>query len=223
MDSKFIFNAIYTFIADLDQTFGDASRPLKLYAHLLGKVTLAHTESITKNVQLFKDFCISNRNAIIDRSSEEIASRLTFSEKAYVDFELIFSIATTEQRGTIWQHLLTICALVDPASKAKRVLHSLKESSSDEGEVLNNIIAKIEKNVSETESKNPLDAVTKMLSSGVFTELITDLGKGIESGALDMNKLMSMVGGATGGANPDIDLGQLAGMFQNIGSVPRLE
>ena len=219
MDSKFIFNAIYAFVTDLDQTFGDASRPLKLYAHLLGKVTLAHIDCIAKNVQLFKDFCVSNRDAIIARASAEIAPRLTFSEKAYIDFELIFSVATADQTEAIWQHLLTICALVDPASKAKRVLHSLKESSSDEGEVLNNIIAKIEKSVSETDSKNPMEAVTKMLSSGVFTELIADLGKGIESGALDMNKLMSMAGGPT----PDVDLGQLAGMFQNIGSGPRLQ
>jgi len=53
------------------------------------------------------------------------------------------------------------------------------------------MMEKIEKNVDS--NANPMDAISSMMSSGIFTELIGGMGSGIQDGTLDLGKLMGTV------------------------------
>ena len=52
---------------------------------------------------------------------------------------------------------------------------------------LTNIIEKVEQNVSPND--NPMEAISSIMKSGIFQELITGMGSGLQNGTLDLNKL----------------------------------
>ena len=56
---------------------------------------------------------------------------------------------------------------------------------------LTNIIDKVEQNVSPDD--NPMQAISSIMKSGVFQELISGMGNGLQNGTLDLNKLMGTV------------------------------
>jgi hypothetical protein len=93
--------------------------------------------------------------------------------------------------------------LLDPAGKAREIL---KKSSSEDGNIeanfLENIIEKVEKNVDP--NANPMEAISSIMQSGVFQELVSGMGDGVQNGNLDIGKLLStvqkMVGGLDGGS-----------------------
>ena len=47
---------------------------------------------------------------------------LEYSDKVFINFSDIFKESDAETSNVIWNHLLTISALVDPSSKAKEIL-----------------------------------------------------------------------------------------------------
>jgi hypothetical protein len=129
--------------------------------------------------------------------------------------------------------LLTIWGLIDPTSKARNLLHNIikesKESSdskdsSSEEDFLSNIINKVEQSVdkSKIDSNNPMSAIGNLMQSGVMTDLVNGMQKGLSDGSLNVGKLMSSVqtmigklggsskdgnntgGGGGGGGMPDI-------------------
>ena len=93
---------------------------------------------------------------------------------------IIFSDADRETSAIIWKHLLTISALVDPTGKAKQLLKeaSKKNNNGLEANFLTNIIEKVEENVDP--DANPMEAVTSIMQSGVFQELVTGMGEGLQ-------------------------------------------
>ena len=138
----------------------------------------------------------------------------------------IFELADNESKNVIWKHLLTITAFVDPSSNAKKLLKEMSEDSKSKGEsgneanFLSNIIEKVEKNIDPEEaSKNPMAAVSSIMSSGVFTDLISNMQSGIEKGDLDLGKLMGTVQGMLGsmGGNTGMDLSSLMSNLGGLG------
>lgn len=186
------FKAISDFTKELCENFTskDKNHSLKLYVHLLNKTTLTHEKSIKKHIDAFRDFCVSNRDAITDKNPTLLAKKnVVYSSRVYIDFGNIFKDADIETSNIIWKHLLTISALVDPAGKAKEILKNNKDSK--EANFLSDIINKVESNVNP--NSNPLEAISSIMSSGVFNDLITGMNSGIQNGDLDLGKLMGTV------------------------------
>ena len=98
--------------------------------------------------------------------------------------------ADRDTKNVILEYLLTISALVDPTGKAKDILK--KDEKSKEADFLTNMIEKVEENVN-INSSNPLDAVTSIMSSGIFTELLGSMNTGLQDGSLDLGKLVGTV------------------------------
>jgi hypothetical protein len=203
------FKAISTFTLELSQIF-TSYHSLKLYARLISKTTLSHDVAINKHVSVFRDFCIANRDAIVNKDlAAMVEDRAAFSERVFIDVKVILGKADTETAGAIWNHLLCISALVDPAGKAKAVLkeHMESKDSGNEADFLTNIISKVEEHVDP--EADPMTAVSSIMKSGVFTDLISGMNDGLSSGNLDLGKLMGSVQGmmgAMGGAGgmPDM-------------------
>lgn len=201
------FKAISKFVSELGETFGTDNHPLKLYSRLLDKTTISHDNAIKKHIEVFRNFCIKNRDCITSKNKNFVNSKIEYSQKVYIDLNDIFKDSDAETAGVIWKHLLTISALVDPAGKAKEILKNNKESK--EANFLSDILNKVETTVSP--NSNPLEAVSSIMSSGLFTDLISGMNNGIQDGSLDLSKLMGTVQqmcSSIGGGN--IDLSKMA-------------
>lgn len=187
------FKAISEFTKELSQNFTtkDKNHSLKLYEHLLNKTTLSHDKAIKKHVDAFRIFCIDNRDAIKNKNVSLLKNKkVSYSTRVFIDFSTIFRESDKDTANIIWKHLLTISALVDPAGKAKDILKS-SSGGTKEADFLNNIIDKVESSVNP--NSNPLEAISSIMSSGVFNDLITGMNNGIQNGELDLGKLMGTV------------------------------
>jgi hypothetical protein len=195
------FQAISSFINDLSGVFGEDQRSIKLYAHLISKTTNAHEIAISKHIQLFRDFCVQNRESIESKDINLKSTRIEYSEKVVIDMADIFKRADTSTSRIIWRHLLIISAIVDVTGQALKIL---KETPSDESDFLTDIIDKIESTIKP--DADPMSTISSLMSSGVLNELIQGVGSGMTDGSLDINKLIggvqkiiSKTSGGTGG------------------------
>lgn len=191
--SLIAFKAICNFINELDEQFGNQLQPLKLYALLLGKTTIAHDKPIQKHIEAFRSFCVANRDAIIDKSAEKIViEEIVYSDRCTIDMKKVFELADKPTSTVIWNHLLTIFAVVDPTGKARQILkESSANGSGKEANFLTDIIGKVEQHVDP--NANPMDAISSIMQSGVFNDLVGGMGSGLQDGSLDLGKLMGTV------------------------------
>lgn len=199
-NSLICFKAISNFVSELGELFATKQRTLKLYRRLIDKTTLNNTSSIGKHIEAFRLFCISNRDAITLKDIEKlITHKISYSQRVFIDIAEIFKLSDKDTTKIIWQHLLCISAIVDPAGKAKEILRenlASGKSGKDETNFLTDIISKVESQVDP--SANPMEAVSSILKSGIFTDLIGSMNSGLSNGSLDFGKLMGAVQGMVG-------------------------
>ena len=187
-DNLKAFKAIADFVTCLGDAYGDKFKSLQLYCHLIKKTTLMHKKPILKHITAFKEFCIKNRTNIEAKNAENLVKKqIIYSLKVFIDMPKIFAVADKGEQRLIWQHLVNISFILDPAGTAKKALNK----GGKENEFLTNIINKVEANVDP--EADPLKAVSDIMQSGVFTELVGSMGSGLENGELDLNKLLGSV------------------------------
>jgi len=215
------FKAICNFINDLESVYGNKHKPLRLYKRLVNHTQISHDNIIRKHIGLFNQFCVANQEALSEQKREKLVqTRVEYSERVYVDIGFILGMADAETAPVIWKHLLTISAIVDPTGRAKEILKkSVQEGKSgkEETDFLTNIISKVEKNVKP--NSNPMEAVTSIMQSGLFTEMMSDMN----SKKFDLGKLLGAVQGmvSTLGnqVGDDPEAKQAMGMLNNVTSM----
>ena len=185
-----IFKAITSFVSDLNEIYGNQHKPLLLYSHLIEKTGIIHEEPIKKHINVFRSFITDNENAILNKNIELLnSSIIRYSEKVYIDMKEIFNLTSDKNNmECIWQHLLTLSALLNPTGQAKEILKKEQNSGTEE-DFLTGLIDKVGKHIDPT-STNPMDSMTNLMSSGIFTELMGDMDNGISNGTLDMQKMV---------------------------------
>lgn len=219
--SLIAFKAVCNFVNDLEFEYGKRHKPLKLYKRLVNHTQISHDQAIRKHLGIFHDFCVENRDALLEQDKEKLVQKkIVYSDRVFIDMELIFRLADAETTPIIWKHLLTISAIVDPTGKAKEILKRAKEdgkASGDEADFLTNIISKVEKSVKP--DANPMEAISSIMQSGIFTEMMSDLG----SKKLDLSKLLGAVQGmvSTLGnqVGDDPEAKQAMGMLNNVSAM----
>jgi len=194
------FKSICNFINDLSSVFGDENKSVKLYAHLLSKTNSSHQISIKKHVISFTEFCTVNQVAISESdASKFVNDKITYSEKVYIDMSEIFKKSDTATSKVIWKHILTISAHVDPTGRAKSILKKMGTESGETDFVMN-MMDKISGNFNPND--NPMESISKMMSSGIMTEMVSEIGTGIQDGSFDMTKMIGTVQQLIGGLEP---------------------
>lgn len=195
--SLICFKAISNFTTELGETFSRQHRPLKLYKRLINQTTITDEKPIQNHIDAFRKFCIDNRDGIAKKDSKTFTTpKISYSKRVYIDMSEIFKLADKETTPVIWQHLLCISAIVDPAGKAKEILKENLQAGKTGGtetNFLTDIIDKVEEHVDP--NANPMEAVSSIMQSGVFTELIGGMNQGLSDGSLDIGKLMGAVQG----------------------------
>jgi len=221
-NSLMSFKAISNFTSALNDLFGKKQHSLRLYSHLINKTTISHEKPIAKHHSAFRKFCIDNREAIRKKNPKAIKNGLiNYSTKVFINVEEILRMADKDTEDVIWQHLRFISAIVDPAGKAKELL--MKESvGKEETDFLSEVISKVEKHVDP--NANPMEAVSKIMQSGIFTDLVQGMNDGMKDGSLDLGKLVGsvqkLVGSQEGAENmPDLSkmMGPLLSSLNNAG------
>jgi len=193
VNSIVAFKNICNFVNELGSHYGKKHKPLKLYRRILNETQISHDLAIEKNINIFRTFCVANREALqtLDKS-KLVEKRIVYSEKVYIDMNLILNLAKPEHVQVIWQHLLTIGAIVDPESKAIEILKTLKTTSnSKEANFLSNIINKVEGKLGK--NPNPGETIGSIMQSGLFTELLSDMNQGLTSGEINVTNLFGTV------------------------------
>ena len=186
-----IFQTITNFVSELSEMFGEDSHNLKLYNRLITKTTVSHTVAIKKHIEAFSKFCLENKDAILNKNYKAFKNpKVSYSEKVFINFDLIFGLADLDTKKVIWQHILTILAFVDPTTKAREILKKNTDSSK-EANFLSDIIDKVEDQIDP--NANPMEAVSSIMSSGIFTDLMSNMNNGLQDGSLDLGKLMGTV------------------------------
>ena len=222
------FKAISNFMLELGELFSKQQRSLKLYCRLIKKTTLSHDASIKKHIDAFKTFCITNRECIVSKNASFVSGKIAYSQRVYIDLSDIFKLADKDTSKVIWDHLLCISALVDPAGKAKEILKenlAAGKTGGQETNFLTDIIDKVEAHVDP--NANPMEAVSSIMKSGIFTDLIGGMNSGLSDGSLDLSKLMGAVQGMVGklgeqsGGDPQADnaMNMLSSMMGNMGNM----
>ena len=123
----------------------------------------------------------------------------------------IFEMSDKETTNIIWKHLYTISALVNPSRKGKKLLEKLTSdgsraewgSANKDNNFLADIFKKVEKEIGDKDIQNPMEAIGTIMKSGVFTDIVTTLGNGIEDGSLDMASMVQNLGGMCGKLSSD--------------------
>lgn len=210
------FNAITGFVKDLASEFGQRQHSLALYARLIEHMNLSQESAINKVVEGFIGYIGKNQAAIESQDMEKLtAGKISYSERVYVTLKPLFNQADSETRAVMWKHLLTIYGLLYPNSQAKDILHKMNsEVKNAETAMISDMVQKIVPHLNPEET-NPMQAIMGLMSSGVFTELIGTMQKGMDDGSVNIKSLLGQVtsmfdqadptarlisGGGTGGA-----------------------
>jgi len=187
-----LFKEISKFTNDLSNLFGDKSHSLKLYNRLIYKTTIAHDTAIKKHIAIFRKFCNENLSAILNKDLSKFKNTtIEYSSKVFIDLNSLFKIADDDSVKILWTSLSSLSSILEPTTSAKEILNNENQKNINEAEFLTDIISKVDKFVKPDE--NPVDAVTNILNSGVFSDIITGMNKKVETGSLDLSKLMQTV------------------------------
>ena len=193
-----MFRSICGFVKDLNAIFGKKQKSLALYAHLLEKTGLIHEEPIRKHISKFYDFCKQNEDAILNQDKSQFKEfQIKYSDVVFIDLEPILTSVEKENENILWRHLLTLTAVLNPASQAKQILKSTStnknkdenNNNDNEDAFLSNIIDKVSNEINPSTS-SPQEVIQNIIKSGVFSELVTNMNDGLSEGNLDLTKLL---------------------------------
>lgn len=189
-----VFNAINSFVKDLNVEFGPQQHSLALYARLIEHMNLSKEKAINNVVQGFMTYIGNNQTAIETRNESLLTNeKIVYSEKVFVLIKPLFSTADDQSKEVIWKHLLTIYGILFPDSQAKEILRKMNsETKSPESVLISNMVQKIVPHLNPEET-NPMQAMMGLMSSGVLTELLGTMQKGMDEGNLNMNSLIGQV------------------------------
>lgn len=188
------FNAITGFTKDLASEFSQRQHSLALYARLIEHINLSQESAIIRVVDGFISYIGKNQVAIESRDVEKLSNeKIEYSARVFVLLKPLFLQADNDTKEVMWKHLLTIYGLLYPDSQAKDILRKMNsEVKNAETEMISNMVQKIVPHLNPDET-NPMQAIMGLMSSGVFTELIGTMQKGMDDGSVNMNSLLGQV------------------------------
>jgi hypothetical protein len=200
-----IYSKILAFVSDLKNVAAD--EPVQLYYKLLKKTPIGNTNAIARHLQIFKEWCSANKEAISSGDLSKLSdSGVGFSKTVFIPVKTIALSNDSDTAKAIIKHLQLIQYLFDPSSNPDIVTALTTQSAApaqNEGQFIDNFMSKIEKNFADKEFSDPMSATMHMLSSGIFNEMVDSLTNGVNEGNLDLNKLLSGVQGMMGDLSAD--------------------
>jgi hypothetical protein len=126
-----------------------------------------------------------------------------------IDIRAIFDLCDREEEKVIWNHLLTISAVLNPLGKAKQILKEMTSTKKKAGgggdadNFLKNIMDKIGSEVENCDANtNPMQMIGNLLSSGAMNDIFQSISSGINEGNLDLGSMMNTMQSLVGNLGP---------------------
>lgn len=181
-----LFKIITKIVSKVNEMCGETHLNIQLYNRLLEKTTLTNTNSIDRHISLFREFCISNSESIINRDYDKFESDgVNFSDNIYINFKSVFEEGNEEGNeedcDRLWGMLNNFAKKTKPRDK----------------NFLANLMGKIEGSV-DVNTNNPMEAITSMMSSGVFSDLVGTMTSGLSNGDITLGSLFGQMNDLAG-------------------------
>lgn len=188
------FHAITGFIKDLASVFAQSHHSLALYARFIEHMNLSQEVPIKKIVSTFTSYIAKNQTAIETCDKTKLTNdRIEYSPKVHFTLSVLFAQADNETCEVMWKHLLTIYGILFPDSQAKEILKTINSKvKTPEAMLIQDMVEKIVPHLN-TEDANPMQSIMGLMTSGVFSELMTSMQNGMNDGKVDMKSLMGQM------------------------------
>lgn len=216
MDIEKVFNAIKSFVTEINSLYGAHYKPLALYGRLVEKTNLTHKIPVNKHINAFKKFMISNRNAIYNMNEQEFKPhKIQYNDNVYFNMKTIMNMADPDTQQVIWQHLLVLSALLDHDSKAKQRIKEhqqaliAQESSTNNAGVdpmLSNIMNIVSSMMmdsgnsssgssgSDENNMNDIGQIFgKIASSNILPKMMSTISSNVKDGQIDIGNIVNSV------------------------------
>ncbi len=212
-----IFNAIASFVQDLNAGFGKKYKPVALYNRLVERTTLRDITAVERHVNAFRTFFVNNTSYIQSKSLANNV-RVVYSERVYLDIGRILSKTDSDTHKHIHQHLVTIYSLMNIGTRQGReALESLKQDAEEnqrpeldlnlpdttEGNFIKDTLTEMTEHFDNMEEDaNPMMMMSSMMQSGFFTKFMGDLQTKFSNGDMNLRSLMGTVTNVISEATP---------------------
>ena len=181
------FTRILTFVKEVNNLFGEKYPNISLYYKLLKKTPIANKGAIRKQNAVFKTFLETNKEAIIEKDIGLFKEdKISFSERVFINITQVLKEA--DDNDNIYKHLQVISAIL---IKDEKMLEALKDNRDNETKFLNKFMGKVENTFKGSEINDPIKAAMSLMGSGI----LTDMSKEIQSGKLNIGKLIGNLQG----------------------------
>lgn len=199
------FHTISSFVKELQELYGKKYYNITLYNRILEKTPITHENAITKHIEIFHQFLNKNKDAILAKDESKLKwDKIIFSNKIYINIKDVLNDSDNDTKNSIWKYLLAISFNLiesdDIHDKIKEMLSSSSSSSDGESEkeFIQHFMTKIEDKFKDKDFKDPMSATAELLQSGLFTDMVKEMNTDIQSGKINVNKLLGSVQGMLG-------------------------
>ena len=192
----YAFNTISDFVCNLYDVFGKSKnqhgKALRLYYHLIKKISNTNQNLIKKNIAAFTQFCTKNRDAFASKTLH--IQKVNFSDKIYVHIGFFLKNSDSETQNVIWEFLYTLSALLDPKGNGKQLLDNFKNNPQPSKPQLSDMMTTMGPMMEQMLSNPNFGGMLSALSSsmGVPANSIPDLS------SINMPELMKSMQGVMG-------------------------
>ena len=181
------FTRILTFVKEVNVLFGEKYPNISLYYKLLKKTPISNKGAIKKQNTVFKTFLENNKEAIIEKDLSLFKDdKISFSERVFINITQVLKEA--DDNENIYKHLQLISAIL---IKDEKMVEALKDTRDNETKFLNKFMGKVENTFKGSEINDPIKAAMSLMGSGI----LTDMSKEIQSGKLNIGKLIGNLQG----------------------------
>lgn len=192
------FLAIQNFIKELHNVHQESIHALNLYHFLISKTDKKKRKAIKKHVKLFRNFCNKNSKNILEKNVDLKLKVIAYSDKVYLDFDVIFRKSDNTTTKAIWEHLLCIMNIINPNEKTLQLLkQSMNKTTnnSNESNFIDNIIQQVGQSVqgNNNGNKNPMNLLGSLMKGNLFKSMVSNMNSGVQSGELDLKRLLGTV------------------------------
>ncbi len=181
------FTKIITFVKELNNLFGTKYTNISLYYKLLKKTPVSNKGAVRKQNAVFKTFLENNKEAIIEKDFSILKdTSISFIDRVFINIKDVLEEA--DDNENIFKHLQLISALL---IRDEKMIEALKDTSDNETKFLNKFMGKVESSFKGSEINDPIKAAMSLMGSGI----LTDMSKEIQSGKLNIGKLIGNLQG----------------------------
>lgn len=202
MNTDKVFNAIKSFITEINNLYGMRYKPLALYGRLIEKTDVTHEIPVKKHINAFRKFVITNRTAICNKDESQFKTqKIKYNDNVYFNVVNVINMADSDTKSVIWQHLLVLSALLDNQSNAKQIL---KEQ----------MLVKSEPEPTNTGTDQMLSSIMNMFTSSMMPS-------GNDDSSLNTDGIGNLLGGLAGGSGGG-DISTVFNQIMTSGIIPKM-